>query len=247
MLISCPECGSQVSEKAPTCPQCGAVIAHPPFYTTVERDGLNIKWLLCDWYNEDADDSGYGSLQPIGMLCDRTDDEEMVGLTLKTGRKLADAMRNRLMQLPKKSAEAIELDLTIQYVQAARDFASLVRGCFHGEHRLTPDRVQPNLDLVLRKLETVKASCKDDEDIKLISSEIEECRKFGTRVVSTPTRSQSSPPPISARKKAGCLSVQILLIVVMAVLASAAFSVVNGWQGLDDGDKLTTSKEVGVR
>jgi hypothetical protein len=183
MLISCPECGNEVSHKAPTCPKCGANIAYPSFYTTVESDGLNIKWLLCDWYNEDADDSVYGSLQPIGMLCDRTDDEEMTELTVKTGRRLLEAMRNRLMQLPERSAEACELQLTLQYVQAARDFATLIRGCFHSEHKLTPDRIRPNLDLVLQRLETIKASCKNEDDIRLITSEIEECRKFGAKIL----------------------------------------------------------------
>jgi hypothetical protein len=29
-LISCPECGSEVSDKAPTCPKCGVPIASVP-------------------------------------------------------------------------------------------------------------------------------------------------------------------------------------------------------------------------
>ena len=29
-LISCPECGSEVSDKAPTCPRCGVPIASAP-------------------------------------------------------------------------------------------------------------------------------------------------------------------------------------------------------------------------
>ncbi|MCG5535734.1 zinc ribbon domain-containing protein [Ectothiorhodospira mobilis] len=35
-LIECPECGRQVSDKAPTCPNCGVPIASQPPYATAQ-------------------------------------------------------------------------------------------------------------------------------------------------------------------------------------------------------------------
>ena len=42
-LINCPECGRQVSDKAPTCPGCGVVIAtQPP--EAVPQDSYDQRW-----------------------------------------------------------------------------------------------------------------------------------------------------------------------------------------------------------
>ena len=181
MLIPCPECGSQVSEKAPTCPKCGAVIAYPPFYTTVDRDGLRISTVLCSWWNEYLDDSAFGSGAPIQCLSQRTDDAELVQLTFKNRRKLMDAMSNRMMQLPKSSPEAKTLKLTIEYVLAAGDFAIIVNGCYHRETKMTAAQVQENIACNLKRLEAIKSECSDSNDLKLINSEIEACRAFGEK------------------------------------------------------------------
>lgn len=228
MLIPCPECGVEVSEKAPTCPKCGAIIAYPPFYTLVAEKGLNIESLMWDWLYgplDNLDTTAYGCGQAIGYLCDNTDDDEMIAATLKAGSQLCEAMRNRQMQLSKKSAEAQELELAMKYIHAARDFACVVRGCFHGENRLTPDRIRPNIDLVLGKLEGIKASCKRDDDLKLITSEIEECKKFGAKVLSQQQTPASAPPPISSPKKSGCAPLLIILIMLAAALTYAAVAI----------------------
>ncbi len=42
-LINCPECGRQVSDKAPTCPGCGVVIAaQPP--EAVSQESYDQRW-----------------------------------------------------------------------------------------------------------------------------------------------------------------------------------------------------------
>lgn len=42
-LINCPECGRQVSDKAPTCPGCGVVIAAQPS-EAVPQDSYDQRW-----------------------------------------------------------------------------------------------------------------------------------------------------------------------------------------------------------
>ncbi len=47
-LIACPECGREVSDKAPTCPGCGApiagaVTAGPAPVTTIQATGQDLK------------------------------------------------------------------------------------------------------------------------------------------------------------------------------------------------------------
>ena len=37
-LISCPECGSEVSDKAPTCPKCGVPLASAPKEVLIHFD-----------------------------------------------------------------------------------------------------------------------------------------------------------------------------------------------------------------
>jgi len=216
----------QVSEKAPTCPKCGAIIAYPPFYTTVERDGLNISTALCDWWNEFLDDSAFGSGQPIQCLSHRSDDVEMAELTIKNRRKLMDAMSNRMMQLPKKSAEAKTLDLTIKYVVAAADFAIIVRGCCHSENRWDSSMLRQNIALNLERLEAIKAGCSNEDDLKLMNGEIEACKAFGVKFQagrndSAKLSSQSVSPQTSSGKS-GCL---ILLVVIVAVTLSFAGAV----------------------
>jgi len=39
-LIACPECGSEVSDKAPTCPRCGVPIASAPKEVLLHVDRL---------------------------------------------------------------------------------------------------------------------------------------------------------------------------------------------------------------
>jgi uncharacterized membrane protein YvbJ len=50
-LISCPECGRKVSEKAPACPQCGAPIAREstasPSTVHGRGEGLFMKSMNC--------------------------------------------------------------------------------------------------------------------------------------------------------------------------------------------------------
>ena len=222
MLIPCPECGTEVSEKAPTCPKCGAVITYPAFYGLVESDGLNIKSLMWGWLYgplENEDTTAYGCGQGVGYLRANTDDEEMLRATLKAGSELGDAMRTRLAQISKNSAEANELKLTVQYVQAVRDFAALVKSHFHGEQRLSSDRIKANIDLILRRLEAIKASCKRDDDVSLIDSEIEECRKFEASSLTTHSNSQNTPTQSLTQTKSGCLSLIIALAGLAAVVA----------------------------
>jgi uncharacterized membrane protein YvbJ len=37
-LISCPECGSEVSDKAPSCPKCGVPLASAPKEVLIHID-----------------------------------------------------------------------------------------------------------------------------------------------------------------------------------------------------------------
>jgi len=226
MLINCPECGVEVSEKAPTCPKCGAIIAYPAFYTVVERDGLNMESLLCDWWNEFLDDSALGSLRPIQCLVGHTDDQEMVELTWTNGRKLADAMQNRVAQLPQKSKEANELELTAKYVQASCQFANLIRWCFHRENTWSSNQIRSEVDSILRKLEIVKSSCKSEKDIKLVESEFEECKKFGAKILAGRTSTPDAASPNSLPKGSGCLSVLILLIVLIVAVTYTAIATI---------------------
>jgi uncharacterized membrane protein YvbJ len=45
-LISCPECGAQVSERAVSCPKCGHPIAKPvPQKESLLTQVLNVGWM----------------------------------------------------------------------------------------------------------------------------------------------------------------------------------------------------------
>ncbi|MEI6195790.1 MAG: hypothetical protein WCS42_15830, partial [Verrucomicrobiota bacterium] len=187
--------------------------------------------VLCDWWNEYLDDSAFGSGQPIQCLSHRTDDEEMTELTFKNRRRLMDAMSNRMMQLPKNSPEAKTLKLTIEFVIAAGDFAIVVRGCYHSEHRWNSARVQENIPLILKRLEAIKTSCSGSADLKLISSEIEACRAFSQKFQATGSDSadqhSSTSPPVLAKTnsgKSGCFIVLIVLLVVMLCIVGTAFA-----------------------
>lgn len=230
MLKPCPECGTQVSEKAPTCPKCGAIITHPPFYTTVERDGLNISSLLCDWWSENLDDSALGG-NSIQLLCHHSDDEKLVDLTIKNGPRLIDAMRNRLMELPKNSAEAATLSMTIEYVHAARDFAIVVRGCCQDEPRWNADKLKSNIKLILQRLEKIKSGCSETEDLKLIITEIDNCTAFAAKLqgsgAGSPTKGSSASPsalPRTQSSKSGCLTLLIVFLAVTLGFVGAVFA-----------------------
>jgi hypothetical protein len=222
VLTRCPECGLQVSEKAPTCPKCGAVIGYPPFYTTVERDGLNISSLLCDWWNEFLDDSALGSGQAIQCLVGHRDDEEMVELTWKNGRKLAEAMQKRAAQLPGKSPEANELKLAAEYVRVTCQFANLIRWCFHRENKWSADTIRLELDSILGKLNALQDSCKNDVNNEFLNSEIETCKRFGAKIQTERSTAPTAPPSTSSPKGSGCLILVILLIALTITLTYTA-------------------------
>ena len=45
-LINCPECGSQVSDKAASCPKCGHPIAVPVQHKeSVMKQFMNVSWM----------------------------------------------------------------------------------------------------------------------------------------------------------------------------------------------------------
>lgn len=49
-LVSCPDCGRSVSDRAPTCPHCGAPIAHETILTANMQgkgEGIFMKSLNC--------------------------------------------------------------------------------------------------------------------------------------------------------------------------------------------------------
>ncbi|MFP4080867.1 MAG: hypothetical protein ACLFMW_07815 [Ectothiorhodospira sp.] len=56
-LIECPECGRQVSDKAPTCPGCGVPIAARQSAETVHDEGM-------EQPPQDHDGEGYEEEQP---------------------------------------------------------------------------------------------------------------------------------------------------------------------------------------
>ena len=69
-LISCPECGKEVSDKAPTCPNCGVPIARPVLshedltderITAILEDGI-AEFASDGWYVHQRG-FGYASLQ----------------------------------------------------------------------------------------------------------------------------------------------------------------------------------------
>ena len=183
MLIPCPECGTEVSEKAPTCPKCGVIIGYPSFYN-VGSTGLCIESLVYDWWEANLDDSAFCRRGSISFFSGRTWDEEMAELTYDSGKKLAELMRDRLTKLPETSKEAVALKLAIDYALVVSEYANLVRWCFHKEDRnLATEKIRPNLDLLLRRLESIKTACKGDEDREFISSEIESCKKFESQVL----------------------------------------------------------------
>lgn len=168
MLVECPECGKEVSNKAESCPDCGSPVGYPNFYANVSSIGLDIYWLMSDYMEKYSKSDTL--LSPSGtypiLFGGRYRYQDSYEQTKEEALEIKDSAIARMRKLPEKSEEYRKLFLLARHMDA-------IVGTINGPHPGNSDmegrpelqeKCISNLEAVIDQYEGLIEKCNTSDD-----------------------------------------------------------------------------------